>query len=134
MTKLHILNYITDPVCMGLALHDEDEPNGIGEVFTVNLGDMIGNQTIMPRFAAYMDVNNYPGVIEALETEGLIKPFMRFGHPVTAGSGWVEYPLYTIEEKFLDEDEVKEYLKNYDEAFKVVYDNYFGDMSYLEEL
>ena len=126
MTKLHIMNYLTDPVCMGLALHDEDEPNGIGEVFTVNLGSMIGNETIMPAFAAFMDINNYPGVIEALEAEGLIEPYVRFGKLVCKQSGWCLYPLYTVRKEALDPEEVEKYEEAYRKAFAEVRHQYFG--------
>ena len=85
------------------------------DVPTVNLGSDIGNGTKMPKFAAFLDVNNCPHIDEVFEKAGIAKPYMRFGEPVTADSGFVTYPLYQFDEAILREYDpkgVEEYIRS----------------------
>lgn len=70
-----------------------ESPNGnIGNV-TVYLGEV-------PKDCAYIDVNNFPEIIEVLERLGVAKPT-----GIYTRSGFVEYPLYQFDREKLCEYE-----------------------------
>jgi hypothetical protein len=89
---------------------------------TVNLGSEIGNGTIMPKYCAFLDTNNYPGIDAYLVKNNLAEPYKRFGSVVTAQSGFCEYPLYKFNEealkKVVPQKDIEKYEASYDEGFK----------------
>ena len=109
-------SYQSDPVCMAIELKSGD----MTDVITVNLGNEIGNGTIMPINCAFIDVNNYPTLPQFIKENNLGEPYTRFGAPVTAQSGWVEYPLYRFSEnaiRNMDLGGYRHYVMGYRKAF-----------------
>lgn len=119
---VELTSYQSDPVCMALMFHKDrnGEPDYV--LPTVNLGSDIGNGTIMPKYCAFLDTNNNPGIDEYLHEAKLAEPYTRFGSVVTAQSGWCEYPLYKFNKealkKVVPENEIQTYEEGYDKAFK----------------
>jgi hypothetical protein len=86
------------------------EPYGTA---TVNLGEFIG----IPN-AAYIDINNNPGIDKWLGEQGLAEATAFSKH-----SGFVEYPLYVFKDDFIrelagDNPLYQEYLKQFDFAYE----------------
>lgn len=126
--KVEVLNYYTNPLCMGIVLSNED-----GDFIpTVNLGDEIGNDSIMQMGCAFLDTNNYRGVEHALEETGLVEPYTRFGTPVRKQSGWCSYPLYSFNIKMLEEldpEGTAVYKKRYKNAYQQWLDKVLSEES-----
>ena len=101
--ELSVVSYQTDPAVMGIVLFDSVDHEPYGTI-SVNLGSDIGNGSIMQLNSTFLDVNNVPGIEEAVVKQGLAKPYTRFGSPVRAQSGFVQYPLYEF-----DAEELKKY-------------------------
>lgn len=101
--ELSVVSYQTDPAVMGIVLSDHADHEPYGTI-SVNLGSDIGNGSIMQLNSTFLDVNNVPGIEEAVVEQGLAKPYTRFGSPVRAQSGFVQYPLYEF-----DAEELKKY-------------------------
>lgn len=101
--ELSVVSYQTDPAVMGIVLFDSVDHEPYGTI-SVNLGSDIGNGSIMQLNSTFLDVNNVPGIEEAVVEQGLAKPYTRFGSPVRAQSGFVQYPLYEF-----DAEELKKY-------------------------
>ncbi len=101
--ELSVVSYQTDPAVMGVVLFDSVDHEPYGTI-SVNLGSDIGNGSIMQLNSTFLDVNNVPGIEEAVVEQGLAKPYTRFGSPVRAQSGFVQYPLYEF-----DAEELKKY-------------------------
>ena len=101
--ELSVVSYQTDPAVMGIVLYDHVDHEPYGTI-SVNLGSDIGNGSIMQLNSTFLDVNNVPGIEEAVVEQGLAKPYTRFGSPVRAQSGFVQYPLYEF-----DAEELKKY-------------------------
>ena len=116
---LRVANYDCDPVCLCILLDDEEEgPYG---TVTVNLGWDSGNNTIMPKYCSFGDSNNSEDLIQVLTEKGIMKPYKRFGQPVTQQSGYCEYNLYEFDAEKLreyDPEGCAAYEAAYDEEFK----------------
>jgi len=93
------------------------------ECFTVNLagGIDIGNESIPGRYLSFLDTNNSPSVESFFRKYNLGKPYMRFGEPVYAYSGFAEYPLYELNVDVLkqyDPEGCAEYEEHYNRNFE----------------
>lgn len=113
-----ILNYLTDSACMALTLSLDIDDMLIP---TVNISPTIGNGTIMPRYCAFLDVNNWRDIDKWLEKIGLAKPYERFGEAVVAQTDFVSYPLYEFNSEKLKEmgfTGFEEYEERYIEGFE----------------
>ena len=131
---IEISNYAEDPVCMAVILSSSKYPYPDGKlVVTVNLGDMIGNDVIMPAYCAFIDINNCSYVCEEsiedyLVKIGLAEPYTRWGEVVTGGTGFVSYPLYQFNKDKLREmgaKGMKEYETLWRKSFLKIQDKLF---------
>ena len=105
-----VRRYTESNLCM--AVIDEET----GSSITTYLGKEIGNDTLMPLYCAYVDVNNNPGIEKRLQEQEMAEPYLRFGSPVTAGYGFCTYPLYRFNANKLrqsDPEGTDEYEKAY---------------------
>ena len=74
--------------------------------------ELDGNQT-------FIDTNNMPNAVEFLESIKGVEPVTENGVPVTAKSGFCEYPLFEFSEELLADMDLKGYMEhihNYDRA------------------
>lgn len=115
--ELSVVSYQTDPAVMGIVLSDSVDHEPYGTI-SVNLGSDIGNGSIMQLNSTFLDVNNVPGIEEAVVEQGLAKPYTRFGSPVRAQSGFVQYPLYEF-----DAEELKKYDPEGYDSYKETWGN-----------
>ena len=120
--------YQSDPTNMAIQLtdHDTKEPYAVP---TVNLGPMIGNETIMPNDCAFIDTNNMPGFDKVLIERGLAEPYTRWGQPVIGQSGFCQYPLlqFNMDKlKEYDQEGVEKFQDQYWDSFSKARDNIFG--------
>lgn len=73
------------------------------ETITVNLGTDIGNDSKIQPYMAFLDTNNCPGIERVIVEAGIAEPYMRFGKPVVAKSGFCTYPLFSFNSRLLEE-------------------------------
>ena len=110
--KLTLDTYMTNPSCMAISLlmaeggDYPDEPYG---TLTVNLAD---DNELLPKYHAYVDVNNMPEAEDILKGAGIVKSTedMRL-------SGFVAYPLYEFDKDVLAEYVSAEELKAYEDSY-----------------
>lgn len=110
--KLKLGTYMTNPSCMAISLlmaeggDYPDEPYGN---VTVNLAD---DNELLPKYHAYVDVNNMPEAEDILKGAGIVKSTedMRL-------SGFVAYPLYEFDKDVLAEYVSAEELKAYEDSY-----------------
>jgi len=118
---LRVCSYSYNPLC--LAVRVENQEDGPITTLTVNLGEDIGNDSIIRENQAFVDVNNNETAAEFLAENGIAEPVTRFGEPVVGYSGWCAYPLYAFNPEILEEaDPVgwAEHMKLYQENWEVV--------------
>ena len=85
---------------------------------TVSFGNLIGAKNY-----TYFDVNNCPGIVEALVDAGVISlPVL------TMRSGFVEYPLCSFTDEFINTFGGVEY-----EAYSKAYDDYMREVHFQDE-
>ena len=73
------------------------------ETITVNLGTDIGNDSKIQPYMAFLDTNNCPRIEKALVESSIAEPYVRFGKPVVAKSGYCTYPLFSFNSRLLEE-------------------------------
>ena len=127
---LKIGYYALDQNCMSLNLVDKnDEPV---TSITTNLGNDIGNGSIMQFCCGFVDVNNNPNIEQFIKENELGEPYMRFGEPVIMQSGFCQYPLYQFNQEKLEQlDKVG--FENYKNAFINALNKYQANMSFDNE-
>lgn len=124
---LRVCSYSYNPLC--LAVRVENQEDGPITTLTVNLGEDIGNDSIIRENQAFVDVNNNEMAADFLKKNGIAEPVTRFGEPVIGCSGWCEYPLYEFNTEVLKEadpagwaEHMDAYLRNWEK----VRDEMFG--------
>lgn len=110
--KLLLSSYMSNGSCMAISLlmaeggDYPDEPYGN---LTVNLSDGF---EVLPKYHAYIDVNNMPEAAGVLSESGLAMPTGDMRQ-----SGFVTYPLYKFDKDVLAEYVSSEELKSYEESY-----------------
>ncbi|MBO5559082.1 DUF4313 domain-containing protein [Ruminococcus sp.] len=108
-----ISDYESDPAIMAITLFTSDgEEFGTLSVNVWEHGHIEPNQT-------FIDTNNMPNAVEFLESIKGVEPVTENGVPVTAKSGFCEYPLFEFSEELLADMDLKGYMEhihNYDRA------------------
>ena len=110
--KLTLGTYVTNPSCMAMSLlmteggDYPDEPYGN---LTVNLA---GNNELLPKYHAYIDVNNMPEAADILYESGLATPTGDVRR-----SGFVTYPLYEFNKDVLVEYVPEKELDTYEDSY-----------------
>ncbi|HRU98626.1 MAG TPA: DUF4313 domain-containing protein [Ruminococcus sp.] len=115
---MKVADYLSDPMVLAVIATAEDDEFEV--TLSVNIGNSIGNNSLMPPNCAFIDTNNNPGAEEFLQSIGA-KPYERFGSPVFGYSGFCRYPLYEFPENLLREMDAagyEEHLKKYGDAFR----------------
>lgn len=107
--NVDVRTYRSEPMCMSLLLRQEGVLDMYRYPITMNLGNYIAPGRRMPKYAAYLDVNNanYEQLKTVIEQNGIGKPYMRNGKPVVSKSGFSEYPLYQFSAEKLREIDPK---------------------------
>lgn len=138
-----ISSYQSDPMVMAIQSYTKDDHEPYSTL-SVNLGSYVGNDLYSGSFirnnCTFIDTNNNPGAEEFLESIGA-KPYVKFGQPVTARSGFCEYPLYEFPESLLrdmDKEGSRQHFDDYAEelpnAQQKLWSMTFGSESGFEDL
>ena len=77
--RFRIADYASAPMVMAITATAEDDEFDM--VLSVNIGNSIGNGTLIPRNCAFIDTNNNPTAEDFLRSIGA-KQYERFGEPV----------------------------------------------------
>lgn len=110
--RMTLGTYMANPSCMAISLlmteggDYPDEPYGN---LTVNLAD---NNELLPRYHAYIDVNNMPEAADVLSESGLAMPTGDVRQ-----SGFVTYPLYEFNKDVLAEYVPEKELEIYENSY-----------------
>ena len=110
--RMTLGTYMANPSCMAISLlmteggDYPDEPYGN---LTVNLAD---NNELLPKYHAYIDVNNMPEAADVLSESGLAMPTGDVRR-----SGFVTYPLYEFNKDVLAEYVPAEELVIYENSY-----------------
>ena len=108
-----ISDYESDPSIMAITLFTSD-----GEEFGTLSVNVREHGHIEPNHT-FIDTNNMPNAVEFLESIKGVEPVTENGVPVTAKSGFCEYPLFEFSEELLADMDLKGYMEhihNYDRA------------------
>lgn len=95
--KLMVSSYINGNMAITVKSRYEEE------TITVNLGTDIGNDSKIQPYMAFLDTNNCPRIERVLVEADIAEPYMRFGKPVVAKSGFCTYPLFSFKSRLLEE-------------------------------
>lgn len=110
--RMTLGTYMANPSCMAISLlmveggDYPDEPYGN---LTVNLAD---NNELLPKYHAYIDVNNMPEAADVLSKSGLAMPTGDVRQ-----SGFVTYPLYEFNKDVLAEYVPEKELEIYENSY-----------------
>ena len=125
ISKVEIGSYPSNFLAMGMEIYAYDEELGCDEAYatvTVNIGNDIGNETLMPLFCSYVENEDNAGfdVHRFLTENGLAEPYMRRGEEVVGYSGYCSYQLFQFNAdkmRELDPEGAEAYEKTYWKRF-----------------
>lgn len=102
--ELRIGAYPMAPLAMFIVMQEKGNTDPAYErTMTVCLGNYQSETSFVQFGSSFIDINNFPETTKILQETGLAIPYLKFGEPVEAQSGFVIYPLYEFDKNKLAE-------------------------------